>query len=116
MLLQLTGHLAAVYLPPATIRILFQFLCRAGPLQQMFMTAVADILEAGCRRREFLGVVAVPVPGGGSGGLGSRCRAVSASSSDSGLCSIHSSGQTTSPPPPPSGTYGSSSTKCGSKC
>ena len=97
MLLQLTGHLSAVYLPPATIRILFQFLCRAGPLQQMFMLAVADIMAAGCRRREFPAVLAVPVLSV------ARCRAISASSSDSGLCSIHSSSQTASPLPPFSG-------------
>jgi hypothetical protein len=96
-MLQLTGHLALVYLPPSTIRVLFQFLAREGPLQQMFMSAVAGILAANCRRREFPAVLSVPAPGL------ARFRAVSASSSDSGLCSIHSGGQTVSPLPLPSG-------------
>jgi hypothetical protein len=98
LLLELTDHLSASYLPPATIRILFQLVCRESPLQQMFLTAVATILSAGCGRREFPAVVAVPLPA-----TAARFRAVSASSSDSGLCSVHSSGQAPSPLPPPAG-------------
>ncbi len=98
LLLELTDHLSASYLPPATIRILFQLVCRESPLQKMFLTAVATILSAGCGRREFPAVVAVPLPA-----TAARFRAVSASSSDSGLCSVHSSGQAPSPLPPPAG-------------
>lgn len=78
MLLTLTERVAKVELLPSTLRAIFQLLGRRNELQERMLVSVSQLVRDSSSRREFPGVVAIQHTSG-------RFRAVSVSSSDSGL-------------------------------
>lgn len=77
MILVLTENIAKVQLLPSTVKYIFELVGRENELQEKMILSVSKLIRELSPRNEFAGIVAVP--------LTSRFRAVSASSSDSGL-------------------------------
>ena len=77
MILILTENIAKIQLLPSTVKHIFELVGRENQLQEKMILSMSKLIKELSSRKEFAGVVAVPMT--------SRFRAVSASSSDSGL-------------------------------